>query len=89
MQWRRLMTKIQINKMLTVIGLLSLSACSSNVSGEWDCPRQQGQGCITINNADQMALRKIEQPIEKPSLRVQQEEQIWFAPAYIDSREGR
>jgi type IV conjugative transfer system lipoprotein TraV len=32
--------------------LIFLSSCSSTTSSSWDCPRQNGVGCININGAD-------------------------------------
>ena len=43
--------------LISVGAMLAFSACSStNVSSEWDCPRQAGHGCITIEEADQIAV---------------------------------
>lgn len=50
-----------IKRMMVIAGLVSLSACShSNVSGDWECPRPNGRGCITIAVADNMAMKKLE-----------------------------
>lgn len=53
--------KIAIAKRITaIVGLLGLAACShSNVSGEWECPRPTGHGCINIAVADKMAIEKL------------------------------
>jgi hypothetical protein len=77
------------NKVWGLLATLLLTSCSSaNVSGEWDCPRQKGHGCINIEQADAMALQKldvrnqkaIELPVKYVSGSMQE---IWFAP-HID-----
>ena len=72
------MKKTKILKWLALMPVIMLSACSSNVSGEWDCPRQQGHGCIMIKDADKIALEKAEK----------HERKVWFAP-YKDKSDKR
>jgi len=70
--------------------LLTLNACSStNVSGEWDCPRQLGHGCITIDEADQIAVQRLQYKEHSSTEIVQKiqnkiiekrERKVWFAP---------
>jgi hypothetical protein len=68
-------------------GMLALSGCSStNVSGEWDCPRQLGHGCITIDEADQIAIRRLENKeqfsdaIMQKKIIEKKERKVWLAP---------
>ena len=81
----------KINSLLIlVVGMLSLSGCSStNVSGEWDCPRQMGHGCITIDEADQIAVEKLNsrykasstsEDAEKNKIIQKEEYKVWLAP---------
>jgi hypothetical protein len=74
-------------------GILALSGCSSsNVSGQWDCPRQVGNGCITIDEADQIAVQRLQYKEKFPSGIVEKnkiiqkeiiekkERKVWLAP---------
>lgn len=87
------MRKLQYSsKLYALMSALLLTSCSSqNVSGEWDCPRQKGHGCINIELADSIALQKLaerNQPaetLEVPKRYVAGHlQEIWFAP-HIDS----
>ncbi len=70
--------------------LLSLGGCSSaNVSGQWDCPRQAGHGCITIDEADQIAIGRLKykehsstEIVEKIQNQIveKKERKVWLAP---------
>lgn len=70
--------------------MLTLNACSStNVSGEWDCPRQMGHGCITIDEADQIAVEKLNSKYKEPldlkdvendKIIENKERKVWLAP---------
>ena len=44
-----------------LIALLSFSflstGCTSNVTGSWDCPAEEGYHCIPIKTADRMAVQ--------------------------------
>lgn len=89
------MKKSQLSRIkLWALGcFMLLTSCSSaNVSGEWDCPRQKGVGCITIEQADSIALQKLtdrnyasEVKAGTPGAVVTKGQlyEIWFAP-YID-----
>lgn len=49
-------------KRISIILLISMSlpSCAgTNVSGEWDCPKQNGHGCIDIERADDLAIKKL------------------------------
>ncbi|MDF3047698.1 MAG: hypothetical protein K0R73_816 [Candidatus Midichloriaceae bacterium] len=59
------MTKQLRIKVAIVFISMGLTSCS-HVSSEWDCPRQEGIGCIDIKKADSIAISNIRE--------------VWFAP---------
>jgi hypothetical protein len=80
--------------LISVGAMLAFSACSStNVSSEWDCPRQAGHGCITIEEADQIAVQRLKykehssteivnknETIQKNQIIEKKERKVWLAP---------
>lgn len=82
-----------------IIGVLvsiSLTSCAgTNVSSDWDCPKQKGYGCINIERADLLAIDQLKirdnkrqedesQQSLKPSAAVNTIRNIWFAPRKND-----
>ena len=48
-----------IKQIICIALFMMLPGCSHfNVSSDWDCPKQAGVGCITIYEADSMAIAK-------------------------------
>ncbi len=48
---------IRLSPALLLIALSGCAATNANVSGEWDCPHQQGRACTTIEEADTLSSR--------------------------------
>jgi hypothetical protein len=61
-------------KKLTVLLLIILTGCASNVSGSWDCPSLKGERCMDLTAADKKAVTKLN---KSESLQI-------FIAAFID-----
>jgi type IV conjugative transfer system lipoprotein TraV len=48
---------IRLSPVLLILVLSGCAATNTNVSGEWDCPAQQGRACTTIEEADSLSAR--------------------------------
>ncbi len=48
---------IRLSPALLILALSGCAATNANVSGEWDCPAQQGRACTTIEEADTLSSR--------------------------------
>ena len=75
----------KIKACLVMAASLGLVACS-NVKSDWDCPKQNGIGCINIEEADNLAMQKIRNNQEhdagdmKHTVSGQKVREIWVAP---------
>ncbi|MFQ5535487.1 MAG: TraV family lipoprotein [Sphingomonadales bacterium] len=45
----------RLSPALFILALSGCAATNTNVSGEWDCPAQQGRACTTIEEADALS----------------------------------
>lgn len=76
------MLKVNLISKLSIISIamFSLASCSNgNVKGDWDCPKQNGLGCVKIEDADSVARSKLSM------LATTTEKEIWIAP-FIDKQ---
>ena len=78
------MTFRKVIRIVWLIGLHSVSACShTNVQSEWDCPKQEGFGCMKIEEADRSAVSRASvNVLENKSalpLKITGDYEIWFA----------
>ncbi len=48
---------IRLSPAFLILALSGCAATNANVSGEWDCPAQQGRACTTIEEADTLSSR--------------------------------
>ncbi|MCE2993412.1 MAG: hypothetical protein ACK5WS_03090 [Alphaproteobacteria bacterium] len=75
----------KINTCLVMAASLALSACS-NVKSDWDCPKQNGIGCINIEEADNLAMQRIRDNQEHDAGEIKHNvsgtkvREIWVAP---------
>lgn len=75
----------KIKSCLVIAASFGLVACS-NVKSDWDCPKQNGIGCINIEEADNLAMQKIRADRErglgeiKHNVSGQKVREIWVAP---------
>jgi len=53
---------IRLSPALLILVLSGCAATNANVSGEWDCPAQQGRACTTIEEADKLSSRSTISP---------------------------
>jgi len=53
---------IRLSPALLILVLSGCAATNANVSGEWDCPAQQGRACTTIEEADKLSSRSTFSP---------------------------
>ena len=84
---------INYQRLQAAILVLGLSSCShANVQSEWDCPKQQGYGCINIEKADSNAVNKIivntevSKPLSLYSTYINdgKEYEVWFSE-FVDA----
>lgn len=72
------MKKSKIRLVLAVLPMMVLNACS-HVNSEWDCPKQNGIGCINIEGADNLAIQKMNADKDH-NASGQKVREIWVAP---------